>query len=201
MLKFGKKINYRPLTIAFLIAFIPSFATHDIFDSTPLGLTVGAIVFLGVLFIYYFPNIPLEFNYWETDGKTIKYCDMSNWHNRLLGMLLPPATHLTTIDVTNIQSLSLIGDLNSQYKAPMMIPVTVQNTVFYPALSMISHPNKVRLNLKDGTAIDLDIAHDYTYSKNTTIQKLQQLFQMFGEVSINAIDSKGNQIFDTSKVI
>ena len=154
-----------------------------------------------MLFIYYFPNIPLEFNYWETDGKTIKYCDMSNWHNRLLGMLLPPATHLTTIDVTNIQSLSLIGDLNSQYKAPMMIPVTVQNTVFYPALSMISHPNKVRLNLKDGTAIDLDIAHDYTYSKNTTIQKLQQLFQMFGEVSINAIDSKGNQIFDTSKVI
>jgi len=194
MLKFGKKINYRPLSIAFLIAFFPLFATSDIFDSTSLGITVGVVVFLGVLFIYYFPNVPLEFTYWETSGKIIRYADMNNWKNRILGIFLPSATHLTTIDVSDVQSISLIGDFNSQYKSPMAIPFTLQNGILYPALSMISHPNSVRLHLKNGHEIDLDIARDYAYSKNMTIQKLQRFFKILDNVSIHVIDSKGNQI-------
>jgi len=186
MLKFGKKITYRPLLISLLIAFLPGIAFGDILNSVPIGLGVGFLFFLFVFFAYYFPNIPTLFVYWESDKEEIRYCDIYHGANRLLGMIIPAKAKMITIQKSDIKSITAIGNLNSSYKMPMAIPYTASLAVLSPVLSMIKHPEIIRFNLKDGSSIDLSIARDYTYSRDNTLEKLDTFFNALGDIPVTA---------------
>lgn len=176
MFEFGKKITFRPWIISLAVAFLPTVFTGDFFKNWPLAFGIGLIFFLYVFFVYYFPNVPLEFQYWQVDQETIKYTDIDNRRNRLLGMLFPPAIRFTTIQKSDIIKISLVGNLNKKYESPMAIPYTASLGVMYAAIAMVHNPDYVRLQLRDGQIIDLSIRRDYTYSRDKTLAKLNQLF-------------------------
>ena len=176
MFEFGKKISFRALLVSLAVALIPGIAAQQIFDSITWGLGIGFIFFLLVFLGHYFNAVPVEFQYWKVDQNTIKYTDLSNWQNRILGMLMPPAIHFTTINKADIKEISLVGDINKNFKAQMAIPYTAAIGVFYAGIAMVHNPDYIRVQLKDGTTIDLSIRRDYTYDRTKTIQKLNQFF-------------------------
>lgn len=186
MLKFGKKINYRPMLLSLLIAVLPTIMAANILESIPLGLVIGVAFFLFVFFAYYFPNIPTLFVYWEANQNEIRYCDINTPKSRLLGMIAPPAAKMITIQKSSIKSATVIGDLDNKYEMPMTIPYSGYVAVLSPVLSMIHHPDTVRLTLKDGSTIDLSVARDYTYSRDNTLEKLDNFFQGLDNIPVKA---------------
>lgn len=176
MFEFGKKITFRPWIISILIAFLPTVIAGDLFKNWAIAFGIGGIFFLYTFFAYYFPNVPLEFQYWQVDQKTIKYTDIDDHKNRLLGMLCPPAVHFTTIQKSDIIKISLVGNINKKFTSPMAIPYTPAFGVTYAAIAMVHNPDYVRLELKNGQIVDLSIRRDYTYSRDKTLAKLDQLF-------------------------
>ncbi|MFC6176819.1 hypothetical protein ACFQAV_08190 [Companilactobacillus huachuanensis] len=186
MLKFGKKINYRPLLISLLIAALPAVAAGDSFKSFFLGLLIGLPFFLYVFFAYYFPNIPTLFVYWTSDTDEIKYCDIQTWKYRLLGMVDPFAAKMVTIKKSDIKLATVIGDLSTNYEMPMAIPFGAGPAVLSPVLSMIHHPDSVVLTLKDNSTIELSVARDYAYSRDDTLDKLDAFFKSLGTIPVKA---------------
>lgn len=186
MLKFGKKITYRPLLLSLLIAILPGCMAADILESVPLGIATGAAFFLFVFFAYYFPNIPTLFVYWESENDEIRYCDINTWKYRLLGMIFPPAAKMITVKKSSIKSASVIGDLDHKYQMPMAIPYSGYVAVLSPVLSMVHHPEIIRLTLKDNSILDLSVARDYTYSRDNTLEKLDKFFTNLGNIPITA---------------
>jgi len=77
MLKFGKRINYRPLVFSLFYGVL-LFLITLIFSKPILSIFLGILLFLWILFGYYWRILPTMFNYWEVDEKTIKYSDMTN---------------------------------------------------------------------------------------------------------------------------
>ncbi|WP_057880169.1 hypothetical protein [Companilactobacillus kimchiensis] len=181
MLKFGKRVSYRPLIISLLIGLIAGYPTADVLNSGLYGLGVGFVFFCIVFFGYYFLNVPILFVYWDVNSDGIRYYDVDKWNNRLLSMLVPPLSKYTTINKNSIKSITFIGDLDNRFEIPMALPYTAAVGVFTGAISMAHHPDFVRLNLIDGSTVNMSIARDYTYSRNKTIDKLNLLLKVLGQ--------------------
>ncbi len=186
MLKFGKKITYRPLLLSLLIAILPGIMATNILESVLYGILIGAVFFLFVFLAYYFPNIPTLFVYWENYKTEIRYCNIYTWKHRLLGMIFPPAAKMVTIKKASIKSVTVMGDLHKKYEMPMAIPYSGYVAVLSPVLSMIHQPEVIRLTLKNGSTVDLSVARDYTYSRDNTLEKLDKFFKDLGNIPIHA---------------
>ena len=74
MLKFGKKVTYRPLIISILFTLIPLIPAIKF--NWPLAYLLSLVVFSIIFFVYYLFNLPTTFNYWEADVNVIRYNDM-----------------------------------------------------------------------------------------------------------------------------
>lgn len=179
MFKFGKKVNYRPLLISLLIASLVGIPAQDIFKRPLISILVGLGLFSIIFFGYYLPNIPLEFSYWEADEQFIRYVDTSNLRTRILSMFLPFINPLTIIDKTDIKTISVIGNINQDFEAPM-------------AIAMVHNPDYVRVTLKNNQIIDLSIRRDYTYSRDTTLKKLTNFFNSLDNTQIKITLPKVN---------
>lgn len=175
MLSFGKKVSYRPLLISLLVALLPGLAFTEVLN-LGAGIAIGFGFFLVIFLFYYYPNIPLEFSYWEVDQNAIKYVDTDDKKNRLLSMLLPPSNHLTTIKKEDIRDVALSGNIHKDFNAPMAIPYTASLGIFYGGIAMVHNPDYVQITLKNGNKINLSVRRDYTYSRQETIKKLNHFF-------------------------
>lgn len=192
MFKFGKKVNYRPLLISLLIASLVGIPAQDIFKRPLISILVGLGLFSIIFFGYYLPNIPLEFSYWEADEQFIRYVDTSNLRTRILSMFPPFINPLTIIDKTDIKTISVIGNINQDFEAPMAIPYTPALGIGYAAIAMVHNPDYVRVTLKNNQIIDLSIRRDYTYSRNTTLKKLTNFFNSLDNTQIKITLPKVN---------
>lgn len=194
MLKFGKKINYRPILISLVFALIPSFIFGSIMENLLLGISIGVVAFLGMIFIYYYPNIPTLFNYWEVSDGKINYIDLDDKKNRLLGMFTPSAVHVKTISINEVDSIDLVGDLNNKFEMPLAIPYSGYLAVLSPVISIINHPVDVKLHLNNGQIITLSLARDYTYSQKNAISKLTKFLDLFDKTSVKIIRPTNNKV-------
>lgn len=174
MLKFGKKVTYRPILVALSFALVPTIAFS--FASLMRGLLVGAIILLFIIFVYYLPNLPLIFSYWQTDSKEIQYTDLHKLSSRLTTILLPFRNQLLTIQKTDIKSITINGLEKPVAQASFALPYSVPYAIMTPAISMIKNSVTLTLLMKSGQTIELNVSRDYAYNKKETIVKLNQFF-------------------------
>ena len=170
MIRFGKKINLRPLLIGLIVAFIPGSFFYAFFGAW-MGLFVG-LCFFAAIFIYYYINSPKVFNYWQFDGENVEYYDMSNSWKPALMILFPHFVKMDSISKEEIKSIKVLGDMNELKKLPSMVPVSNAYNIFSAQMSMMKNPLAIKITTIDGKVINLDISRDYTYDKDKTTQSV-----------------------------
>ncbi|AUI72239.1 hypothetical protein COSHB9_17740 [Companilactobacillus alimentarius] len=192
MIKFGKKINYRPLLISLGISLFVGLIFLMI------SKLVGLIAFLGVFAIifgfYYLRSLPIIFNYWEASEDYIQYSDLKKISKRLKAMLVPFPTNLRRIGFTSISTVTIAGDLVAPKNIPTAIPYSGYLAVISPSLSMVNNPVDITFNLNDGTSVTLSVARDLIYQRKSTLKKLDQLFQQFEDNGIKINNQTNHEL-------
>lgn len=186
MLKFGKKVSYRPILVSFYFTLIPLIAA--IAGHFPIMYLVSLAVFLTVLLAYYLPNLPLIFNYWEADQDTISYNDMTTYKRRISMILVPHKNQLVTINKKDIQSITVTGKINNPDEITTPLEVTGYFAVLTPLLSMLKNPITLNLVMTDGQTIELSVSRDFAYDNKKTIEKLNQFFDSLDDSQIKIIN-------------
>lgn len=185
MLKFGKKLNYRPLLISAAIGLMPGLAANDIFESPAAGFIGFAIFFLFIFLGYYLFNVSILFNYWEVDQDQIRYTNMNSYLHRIVMMFLPmTVNHLTKINLQDVASLTVQGTYDKPKGMPFALPFTPYMGILFPILSIAHNPLDVMIKLKNGQSVQLSMARDYIYNSAATFKKLDQLMEIAKENSI-----------------
>lgn len=171
MMKFGKKITFRPLIISLVISLPIGFSIGSGLGVIP-GFCLGLLFFLIMYNGYYYSNVPALFSYWEFDGQSIKYANFNDPKSRLLMMSFPIFLSLKQIDIKQISSMELIGANNKRADIQSMIPLSTAYGIFYARISMIKNPLELRVVLNSKETIDLDLSRDYTYKSKETLKKV-----------------------------
>ena len=186
MLKFGKKVSYRPILVSFYFTLIPLIAA--IAGHFPIMYLVSLAVFLTVLLAYYLPNLPLIFNYWEADQDTISYNDITTYKRRISMILVPHKNQLVTINKKDIQSITVTGKINNPDEITTPLEVTGYFAVLTPLLSMLKNPITLNLVMTNGQTIELSVSRDFAYDNKKTIEKLNQFFDSLDYSQIKIIN-------------
>ncbi|GEO46883.1 hypothetical protein [Companilactobacillus kimchii] len=172
MLKFGKKLNYRPLLMSLFWALLCG-SLFGFNISKSLGIRIAIIIF-GIIFIgHYLTILPTIFNYWDSSDKFIRYNDKSNPFKRLLIMLIPKLDTYKVIDKKLIRSIQITGLPMTNDLLSSALFVATEGGFLYNLMVMIRYPVKVKLLLKNGQIINLNLSRDYVDHPAETIGKLK----------------------------
>jgi len=177
MIKFGKKVNLRPVLLSVLVGFIPG-CFFWVFFNGWLGFFVGFCFFAAII-AYYYLNLSKVFNYWQFDGENIEYNDMTNPTKKLMLILFPYFVKMDVIKGEDIKSIKLLGDMKNQKTLPPMVPFSNTYSIFYARISMMKNPIGVEITMKDGKQKYLDISRDYTYDKEKSTKRINDLLSDF----------------------
>jgi len=193
MLKFGKKVNFRPLIVSLVFALFLGLISQQAVN-TSIGFIVGASVFLLIFLGYYWRMLPTLFTYWETDNNSLNYNQMDNMSDRLLMMLAPLSNQLGKIDFDSIESATITGNLEKTNDMPFALPYSVYLSLLSGILSITRNPINVTFNLKDGSSITLSVARDFIYNREETIDKLDKLFGELDSANVKIIDKTNHNV-------
>lgn len=177
MLRFGKKVNLRPLMVSVAIAFLPGYLFGILF-SISIGLLTG-FCFFSAIFLYYYVNLPSQFCYWQFDGKNIEYDDINDSFRRLITMFFPHFYKMSMIKKEQVRSIKLLGNIEDKENLPFMVPVSNAYSLFSTRLSMIKNPTGIEVTTMDNNKIYLDVSRDYTYDNKKTIKKINKFLANF----------------------
>lgn len=194
MIKFGKKVSYRPICISMLIGVIIG-SIFGLNISRTLGIQIGGITFFILLLGHYFLVLPIIFNYWESNNYFIRYNDIKALHNRLLALLLPFKAPIKVIRKKDIQRVSIIGLPQHNPSLSSELILSEEGGFMYNLFLMINEPVKVRLTMKDKQIIDLDISRDYVKHPQKTLSKLHIFLKDFSFNELN-ISSEVKTLID-----
>ncbi|KAE9564232.1 hypothetical protein LKACC16343_01868 [Companilactobacillus bobalius] len=183
MLKFGKKVSFRPLIVSLIMGLVIGFMFSDIFSSGSIGFIFGTAFFLLVFLGHYWRASSVLFNYWQVNDGTIKYNDVNNPDNVLLMMLLPLSSPLKSFSVKDIQSITVNGDLK-QATTPMAVPFSGALGLFSSSIAIAKSQNSLDVVLKNGQKINLDYSRDFVYNPKETIEKLNKFLDSLNSVKI-----------------
>lgn len=192
MLKFGKKVTYRPLGLSLLTGL----AVGILFGSNIsliLGVEVGIIMFSVMFLGHYLLFLPTIFNYWESSHEFIRYSDTKRITSRIIAMISPAKLPMNVIDKTKIKEITIIGLPPAYTNLTAQFIAAEEGSLMYGLFLMINNPVKVRITLIDKTKIELDISSDYFKQPQTTIAKLRLFLNEFKASKINL--SEENQKF------
>jgi len=195
MLKFGKKVSYRPLLFSLFIALTVG-SLFGLNISQSLGLEIGGIMFFLMIVGHYLFVMPIIFNYWDSDKSNIHYNDIHKYHLRLLTILIPKLQPIKTIPKQQIAEIDLIGLPQKTPNPSEELVMTEEGGFMYNILLMINEPVKVRIILKNETMIDLDLSRDYVNRPYETIGKLKLFLQEF-DPEIVQLSNKTQQALNT----
>lgn len=198
MIKFGKKVSYRPVLVSLfyslftlIVAVYLQVATMYL-PATAFYLASLAI-FCAILFGYYLPNLPNSFTYWEADQTVIRYNDM-NYKHRISMMFFPYQNQLTTINKRDIASITVEGNLNNPEKIAYPMDFSLIYAILTPLLSVLKNPITLKLTLKNGQIIELNVSRDFAYNNQKTISKLNQFFDGLNSNQIKIINYPTNDV-------
>lgn len=187
MLKFGKKVSYRPLIFSFIVSLIVGLL-FGLNISWLLGLEVGGILFLFILLGHYFLVLPILFNYWDTFGDIIRYNDVKSFRQRLFALFFPKLQHLSVIPKDDIRSITILGLPQRNPDLASELVLSEEGGFMYNLLLMINEPIKVRLTLADHKSLDLDLSRDYVGHPTETIGKLKLFLNSFNPYLLHIPD-------------
>lgn len=194
MIKFGKKVSYRPICLSMLIGVIIG-SIFGLNISRTLGIQIGGIIFFILLLGHYFLVLPIIFNYWESNNYFIRYNDIKALHNRLLALLLPFKAPIKVIRKKDIQRVAIIGLPQHNPSLSSELILSEEGGFMYNLFLMINEPVKVRLTMKDKQIIDLDISRDYVKHPQKTLAKLHIFLKDFSFNELN-ISSEVKTLID-----
>jgi len=178
MLKFGKKVNYRPFLVSGAIATAIGLI-FGINIATMLGVKIAIILFLLMFLGHYLLVLPVIFNYWDSDSKFIRYNDIKPFNKRLLAIFLPKFSPVTVIDRKNIRQISILGLPQHDLSFASELVLSEEGGLMYNLFLMINEPVKVRLTMKNRETIDLDLSRDYVSRPHETLGKLRIFLKSF----------------------
>lgn len=193
MLKFGKKVNYRPLLISSLTSLFVGLL-FGLNISSDLGWEVGLIIFGVMFFGHYLLILPILFNYWNSTDDKICYCDLKSLHKRILPLLFPKTLPLKTVEKEDIHSISILGLPQKDTNLASELIVPEEGGLIYNWILMINQPIIVRLKTYDGRLIDLDLSKDYVAHPAETLGKLRIFLLEFNPMILHLSD-------ETKKII
>jgi len=178
MLKFGKKVNYRPLLFSLFLSGVVGLL-FSVNISQGLGFKVGIIMFLMILFGYYLMFLPTIFSYWDSTERWIRYSDTKKLYRRIYAVIFPKLFPLRIIDKTQIVSVTVTGLPKKSTNFTSELVLAEEGGYMYDLLSMINDPVKIQLSLRDGRIVDLNISSDYVKRPHETIGKLTIFLKEF----------------------
>jgi len=187
MLKFGKKISYRPLFFSLSISLIMGLL-FGLNISSSLGWEIGSIMFVLMIIGHYLLVMPVLFNYWDSDNTHIHYNDIQKYRRRFVAIFLPNLLRRKVISKNQIIAIDLLGlpQRNSNLSSDLV--VSEEGGFMYNLLLMINEPVKIRLTLRDHSNIDLDLSRDYVNRPSETIGKLKMFLNEFNPQVIHLSD-------------
>lgn len=172
MLKFGKRLNYRPLLMSLFWALLCG-SLFGFNISKTLGIRIAIVVF-GIVFIgHYLIVLPTIFNYWDSSDRFIRYNDKSNPFKRLLLMLIPKLNTYKVIDKKLIKSIQITGLPMTNDLLSSALFVATEGGFLYNLMVMMHYPVEVKLLLNNGQIINLNLSRDYVDHPAETIGKLK----------------------------
>ncbi len=187
MLKFGKRINYRPLVFSLFYGVL-LFLITLIFSKPILSIFLGILLFLWILFGYYWRILPTMFNYWEVDEKTIKYSDMTNKGKKTLMLIAPFSVPMQSVKLDSIKSVTVTGNLGKFKEIPLAIPYTGYLAILTSIISVIRNPIDLTFTLKDGSSFNVSAARDFVWDRKNIVSKLDKLFKKLDDSDIQVVD-------------
>ncbi|HIY93336.1 hypothetical protein [Companilactobacillus sp. HBUAS56275] len=194
MIKFGKRVNYRPLIISLVLGLFPGLIFAMVgFGKIP-SILVGIGIFLVFFVGYYFRILPVLFNYWEVGNGYVQYINLNKTSARFKALLLPFSVHMKTIDFNSIKSATIKGDLSKLEQEPMAIPYSGYLAVITAVLSIIHNPVDITFELTDGTSITVGAARDMVYGKDKAIKKLEKMLNQMSDAKIQVIDQTDHKV-------
>ena len=193
MLKFGKKVSYRPIIVSFSYSLLTLITAIYLQVATMYWPAIGfylasLAIFSAILFGYYLPNLPNSFTYWESNPTSIRYNNMASYKHRISMMLFPYQNQLTTINKKNIQSITVTGNLTHPKETAYPLDFSLIYAILTPLLSVLKNPITLKMTLKDGQMIELNVSRDFAYNNKKTIEKLNQFFDSLDNTQIKIIN-------------
>jgi len=164
-IEFGKKINYRPLTLSLIISF---------FAGT-LGLTVNIkisiISFFVVLFlllcIYYPLNLKRLFGHWQLEKYGISYYKMNTYRDKLKIILFPNNTDFQFISYSQIKDFQII-ESDNRYSITDLLTI---NPAKQSLILWNRKPFYLELELNNSN-VNLDLSYDQLHDSKNTMFRL-----------------------------
>jgi len=193
MLKFGKKVSYRPLFFSLCLGLGMGLLFGSNIDWN-LGLNVGIIMFLVTLLGHYLLILPIIYSYWDITDHWIRYSDTKKLYRRIFALLLPTFFPLTVIKRTTIATITVVGLPSQRTNITTELVISEEGGFMYNLLFMINNPVLIRLTLLDGQIINLNISRDYVTHPYETIGKLTILLREFDAEKVNLTE-------ETQKII
>ncbi len=130
-------------------------------------------------FGHYLFVLPVIFNYWVSDSKFIRYNDIKPFRKRLIAILLPNHSPVTVIVKSDIRHISVVGLPKHDTSLASELILSEEGGLMYNLFLMVNEPVKVRLIMKNGNTIDLDISRDYVRHPHETLGKLRIFLKEF----------------------
>jgi len=178
MLKFGKRVNYRPLFFSSFVAMALGLLFGLNIDKS-LGFEVGIIMFSLMILGHYLIALPILFNYWDINGTQVRYSNIKRIPTRILTIFFPKLLSLKTINKKQIISIDLLGLPQQKTNLSSELVVPEEGGFTYNLLLMMNEPVKVRLVLVDNSTVDLDLSRDYVDCPHETIKKINLFLNEF----------------------
>lgn len=184
MLKFGKKVNYRPLGLSLLTGLTVGILFGSNI-SLIIGVEVGIIMFSVMFLGHYLLFLPTIFNYWESSSEFIRYSDITKTMNRIIAMISPAKLPMKVIDKAKIKEITITGLPPTYTNLTAQFIAAEEGSLMYGLFLMINSPVKIQIILDDRTKINLDISKDYFTHPQTTLAKLRLFLNEFKPSKVN----------------
>lgn len=184
MLKFGKKVNYRPMILSILVALTIGLL-FGLNISRQLGWALGIIMFLVMFVGHYLIVLPIIFSYWDSVDETIHYSDINQLYKRLFSMFLPKFSPIRTVTKNQIKRINITGLPQCDTSLASDLVVSEEGGFMYNLLLMINDPVIVKLTTKNNQVISLNLSHDYVDHPVQTLGKLRIFLHEFKPSIIN----------------
>ncbi|HIY93342.1 hypothetical protein [Companilactobacillus sp. HBUAS56275] len=193
MLKFGKKLTYRPLLISLFWATLIG-GLFGLNISRILGLRIAFIIFLLIFIGHYFTILPIIFSYWDSTDQFIRYSDKSNYFKRLIIMIFPHTEKLKIIAKKDVKTIQITG-LPIKKLISSTLLLSSERGLLYNLMSMLRNPVKLKLILNNGTIITLNLSRDFARHPTQTAGRLRIFLRDFHENQIDLTPATRHLIY------
>lgn len=170
-IEFGKRINYHPLFISFLLSFLAG--GLGLIANIKLSVFLLLIVLFLLICIYFPQNLPHLFGHWQLEKHGISYYKMNNFRDKLRMILTPHNVDYQFISYSQIKSFKVI-ERDQTYSLNDILTINPAKQSIFPWLRQ---PFALILEL-NGSNVSLDLSYDQLHDPHNTLFRLTNVLKV-----------------------